>query len=274
MNIKILCSIGAFIGRVNGRNHKLIIEYAKKINSDGFEFLMYNSWYDRIDEILKDLKNSGIKFPVFHADKSIGELISRNEEGDVDLAAQLFRENCIMANELKSDKLVLHLWGGIHSDKNIQINTCQYSVLNEIAKEHQILLTVENVVCNQKNPMLHINNLRIHYPNISFTFDTKMAAFHNELELIYEKESEWLFTENKISHIHINDYCGNYMDWNNLRALHIGEGSIDFIRFFQFLKQENYTGTYTVESTSMNKDGSIDIDKLNKSLLSVYNYVK
>ena len=34
MRSKVLCSTGAFVGRVNGRNYKLIIEYAKKIQQE------------------------------------------------------------------------------------------------------------------------------------------------------------------------------------------------------------------------------------------------
>lgn len=266
MDNKVLCSTGAFIGRVNGRNHRLIIEYAEKIHCDGFEFMMYDSWYDTIDEIAGDLVNRGVCFPVLHVEKSIGELLSRGDEGDLPIVYELFTKNCNMADKLKSDKLVLHLWGGTASDRNILYNIKQYSTLDRIAKEHDLTLTVENVVCNQMNPMRHIRELRDTYPDISFTYDTKMAAFHNELDMIYEKESEWLFIENKIRHMHINDYGGGYMDWSNLKALHLGDGHIDFMRFFKFLGQQGYAGTFTVESTSMNKDGSIDIEKLNRSL--------
>ncbi|BCZ47889.1 hypothetical protein psyc5s11_39560 [Clostridium gelidum] len=60
------------------------------------------------------------------------------------------------------------------------------------------------------------------------------------------------------------------MDWKCLKALHIGEGNIDFNKFFTFLRSKRYSDTITVESTSMMKDGSIEIEKLNRSLDHIY----
>lgn len=266
MRYQVLCSTGAFIGSVNGRNHRLIIENAPELRCDGFEFLMYAAFYDKIDLITKDLSGSGLEFPVLHVEKQVGELISRNESDDTEQAFELFKKNCRMANGLDAKKMVLHLWGGYPSDKNIGYNIKQYYKLNQIAKEHGLLLTVENVVCNNQNPMTHLKILRNTYTDIAFTFDTKMAAFHGELELLYKDEWDWLFLENRIRHFHVNDYGSRHMDWDNLKALHIGEGNIDFEKFFQFIQEKNYSGTITVEGTSTNRDGSINIEKLNHSL--------
>lgn len=52
---EILCSTGALIGRPNKRNHKLLEEFALKLNCDGFEFLVYDSWYENIDTIASDI---------------------------------------------------------------------------------------------------------------------------------------------------------------------------------------------------------------------------
>lgn len=35
-----------------------------------------------------------------------------------------------------------------------------------------------------------------------------MAAFHQQLELLYEKEYEWLWKHEHIRHYHLNDYAG------------------------------------------------------------------
>lgn len=266
MKNEILCSTGAFTGKVNGRNYKLITENAPKIHCDGFEFMMYDSWYEIADEIIKEVTAAGIKFPVVHVDKQIGNAISRNEKNDVLVAIELFEQNCVVAKKLGSHKLVLHLWGGIPSDRDINNNIEQFDKLNEIAKGYELLLTVENVVCNRQDPMMHLRTLQKNYPDVAFTFDTKMAAFHSQLPLIYEKEWEWLWEQNKIRHIHVNDYRGGHMDWKCLKSLHIGEGDIDFNKFFDFIKSKNYSGAITVESTSMRSDGSIELEKLNRSL--------
>jgi len=267
---KVLCSTGAFVGRVNGRNYKLIIENAKKIHCDGFEFMLYPSWYEVMDQLVYDLKSTDIAFPIVHVDKQVGDMISRNENNDIESALEIFDKNCRIAKVLGSEKLVLHLWGGIPSDRDINNNIEQFEKLNAISKSYDLLLTVENVVCNQQNPMIHLQSLQRCYPNISFTFDTKMAAFHSQLPLVYENEWEWLWEGNHIRHLHINDYCGGHMDWECLKALHIGEGNIDFDKFFAFLRSKSYSDTITVESTSMRKDGSIEIEKLNRSLDYIY----
>ncbi|WP_297430146.1 sugar phosphate isomerase/epimerase [Clostridium sp.] len=270
MKSKVLCSTGAFIGRVNGRNYKLIVENAQKIHCDGFEFMLYPSWYDVIDQLVYDLKTADIAFPVVHVDKQVGEMISRNENNYIESALDLFDKNCRIAKVLGSEKLVLHLWGGIPSDRDNINNIEQFKRLNAISKSYDLLLTVENVVCNQQDPMTHLKELQRCYPNISFTFDTKMAAFHSQLQLVYENEWKWLWEGNHIRHLHINDYCGGHMNWKCLKALHIGEGNIDFDEFFTFLRSKNYSDTITVESTSMRKDGSIEIEKLNRSLDYIY----
>lgn len=267
---KVLCSTGAFIGRVNGRNYKLIIENAKKIHCDGFEFMLYPSWYDVMDQLVYDLKATDIAFPIVHVDKQVGEMISRNENDDIESALEIFDKNCRIAKVLGSEKLVLHLWGGIPSDRDINNNIEQFEKFNAISKSYALLLTVENVVCNKQNPMTHLQSLQRCYPNISFTFDTKMAAFHSQMPLVYENEWEWLWEGNHIRHLHINDYCGGHMNWECLKALHIGEGNIDFDKFFKFLRSKSYSDTITVESTSMRKDGSIEIEKLNRSLDYIY----
>ncbi|ADL51244.1 sugar phosphate isomerase/epimerase family protein [Clostridium cellulovorans] len=271
MKSKILCSTGAFIGKVNGRNHKLIIENAPKIHCDGFEFMMYGSWYEMIDKITSDLKASDIMFPVLHVDKQVGELISQNKNNDNEVARGIFEKNCQIANTLGSEKIVLHLWGGISSDRDIDNNIEQFGKLDIIAKRYGLLLTVENVVCNQQDPMTHLHVLHQNYPDITFTFDTKMAAFHSQMQLIYEEQWKWMWEQNRIAHLHINDYRGGHMDWGNLKTLHIGEGNIDFDRFFSFLRNKNFCSTLTVESTSMRSDGSIEIEKLNQSLDYIHN---
>lgn len=273
MKGRILCSTGAFIGGRNGRNHLLIEEYASKIHCDGFEFMMYPSWYEHIERIGTDLSEMKVELPVFHVDKGIGERISRNEEGDMEIAYQLFEMNCELAAKIGSKLMVLHLWGGRWSDGQIDVNIECFGRLNQIAKGHGQLLTVENVVCNRKDPMTHLHELLYEYSDITFTFDTKMAAFHEQLSTIYEKENEVFWDGNHIRHMHINDYGGGYMDWGNLMALHIGEGHIDFETFFRFIKEKGYSGDFTVEATSLCSDGVVDFDSLNASLDKIRNWI-
>lgn len=149
---------------------------------------------------------------------------------------------------------MIHLWDGMISDQNFANQLCAYKELEGIAKKYGIDILVENVVCNKEDPMTHWCELAREYPEIHFIFDTKMAAFHEQLPLLYEKEQEWLWAEGHIRHLHINDYGGGYKDWARLKTLPVGDGHIDFEEFFQFIKQKNYKGDFTVEATAFDRE--------------------
>lgn len=258
---RILCSTGALIGRPNGRDFTLLKDFLPHLECDGLEFMMYDTWYDKIEQITDFMLNLPTPCHVFHIEKSVGDLISRNVGNDTEKAIDLFEVNCQLAKTLGSETLVLHLWGGLDSDKNIRHNIKYYSVLRSIADKYNIRLTVENVVCNHADPMTHMAALAKAYPDIQFTFDTKMAAFHNQIDALYEPSNQWI--ANHIFHFHINDYGGGYKEWSKLNTLHIGNGHIDFDKLFDFTDKIGYSGDYTVEATSFDEYGIINFDALN-----------
>ena len=267
---RILCSTGALIGRPNNRDFTLLNFCHGKVACDGYEFLMYDTWYNCLDELKQFVTCFPASFPVFHVEKSVGDLISRNHVGDTEKALTLFDCNCSLASTFGAEKLVLHLWGGLDSDKDIAHNIACYKSLRQISDSYGLTLTVENVVCNERDPMSHMINLAHVYPDIQFTFDTKMAAFHGQLEKLYLPENRWLFQN--ISHMHINDYNGGYKEWANLKTLHIGQGWIDFDQLFEQLHKANYCGDFTLEATSFDMHGNIQFEKLNTSLQRIRNY--
>lgn len=262
---QLLCSTGALITSRNGRNYRLLAEIAERLECDGFEFMMYDSWYDAWERVAEEVAALGLYFPVFHVEKRVGTAISRNEEGDPEEAARLFEINCRMAERVGAKKLVFHLWDGIPSDRDIRNNIRQYAALNETAKRHGLLLTVENVVCNRENPLKHLTELHEAYPGAAFTFDVKFAKFHDELETACTEKYRWLW-DGAVRHVHISDYAGGYMEWEKLKSLHPGEGNIDYGAFFAYLRNCGYQEGVTIESTSVREDGSIDYDRLNRSL--------
>ncbi len=268
---RILCSTGALIGRPNGRDFTLLTKCREMLECDGFEFMMYGDWRARADELKSFISKLSVPLPVFHIEKDVGNLISRNEEGDTEKAFSIFESNCAFAREFGSDTLVLHLWGGLDSDKDFANNLACYKPLREIADSFGLTLTVENVVCNRKDPMTHLAELIKAYPDIRFTFDTKMAEFHCQTDLLYLPENQFLFPS--IAHFHINDYAGGYLDWGNLKTLHIGKGHIDFARLFEYLKKKDYRGDFTVEATSFNSEGVIDFESLNRSFFAIREYI-
>lgn len=264
MLTKILCSTGALIGRPNGRNHKLLYDLTKQLTCDGFEFMMYSTWYDKADEIVADLQEMGLYIPVMHCEKHIGEVLGKNGEGDWKTAFGLFEINCRIAKRLNAEKLVIHLWDGEYSDRNFENNRKALGELLPVAEAYGLDLLVENVVCNVEDPMKHWVELAEAYPGVHFVFDTKMAEFHGQMPLVYKEEYQWLWDKGHIRHLHINDYGGGYMEWAKLRTLPIGEGHIDFVPFFRLLREKNYTGYATVEATAFRSDGEVDTAMLNR----------
>ena len=177
---RVLCSTGAIITRKNNRDYNLLREIVPSIRCDGLEFMMYESWYEGHIEALKQTL-ADYSVPVFHMTKHIGEWVSLGQKEE---AVSLFREDCELAAAIGSELLVLHLWSGQASDQHIERNIAAYPVLREIAEGYGLLLTVENVVCNTRDPMTHMRALAEKYPDIAFTFDTKMAAFHRQEHLL------------------------------------------------------------------------------------------
>lgn len=268
---KVLCSTGAVLGRPNGRDIKLLNKCVELLECDGYEFLMYDTWYEKRDELCDFMSAFSVPVPVFHVDKTVGDLISRHEAGDTERALELFEMNCSLAKAFKSEKLVLHLWSGLDSDKNISHNIESYKYLRNISDDYGLALTVENVVCNNDDPMSHWITLVKAYPDIQFTFDTKMAAFHDQIDLLYKEDNRYIFAN--IKHMHINDYLGGYKDWENLNTLHIGNGNINFDKLFGFLNQMHYKGDFTVEATSFDQSGAIDFEALNRSFRKIRSHI-
>lgn len=270
---QILCSTGTMIGRPNGRDYRLLSKYVKELHCDGYEFMMYSTWYDRVPELIAYLKELRMFIPIVHCEKSVGELISVGGEDNFREAYLRFEVNCKLSVDLNAEMLVLHLWGGMPSDQKFEHNIQAYPVLKGISEKYNLELLVENVVCNKMDPFSRMEELRIKYPDIHFVFDTKMAAFHSQLERLYEPETEVFWRNGHIKHYHVNDYAGGHMDWSNLRTLPIGKGQIDFKRFFEYIQHINYDDTFTVEATAFNQEGVVDIDMLNDQFSQIREFL-
>ncbi len=265
---RVLCSTGALLGRPNGRRFQLLHKLAPLINCDGFEFMMYDSWYDRADELLSVLKSLGVLFPVMHFEKHIGEFVTKGEFSE---AQRRFELNCRIANEIGADKAVLHLWNGIISDSNFENSLKGYGILRKTAEKYGIDLLVENVVCHEKDPITRWQQLVDKYPDAGLIYDTKMAAFHGQDEIFCGESCQRLWQN--VRHLHVNDYGGGYMEWQALKTLPVGMGHIDFDKFFEKLKSVGYTGCFTAEATAFDQNGMVDTALLNDCLDKIRSYL-
>lgn len=264
MAITILPSTGAFIGRVNGRDHRPLLAVCDRIEASAYEFMMYESFYGRESAVLSDFLATGLSFPVLHVEKRIGELIA-DQDTDREEPYRRFRINCEAACRLGARKLVLHLWNGVASDGAFEAHLAAYPRLREIAKEHDLLLTVENVVCAYRDPLSRLSELLARYPDAALTYDTKMAAFHRQEYILFEDGYRHLLA-GAVRHIHLNDYAGVPGDFTKLGVLHLCEGNLDIPRITRSLLASGYRDTVTLECSCMRSDGSLTPEKMNASL--------
>ena len=259
---RILVSTGALLGRPNGRDFRLLESLAPRLSCDGYELMIYESWYEKEKELTDFLGHAGLCIPVIHCRKDIGKDLAFGEAELTEKALSDFVLNCRIACAAGAEKLVLHLWSGRISDQRIENNLTAYAALDMIARDNGLLLTIENVVCNQQDPMTHLRELARRYPGVRFTFDTKNAAFHSQLEALYAPENAWL--GERVAHYHVNDYAGGHMEWDRLlgRVLPAGKGRIDFDPLFAYVRHSGYTGDFTIEATAFDETGIVDTDML------------
>lgn len=158
---EILCSTGALIGKGNHRDYHILEKLAGKLACDGYEFMMYSSWYGEWERLADDLEGLGLYMPVLHCDKRIGEAVSQGEDvaEESSEAMEKFRVNCALARRIGAKALVLHLWGGMASDQHFDNNMRAYPRLRDVAEGYGLDLLVENVVCNREKPMKHLVRL-------------------------------------------------------------------------------------------------------------------
>lgn len=267
--IPVYASTGAFVTRKNNRNYRLIGPVGEQMLIDGFEFLMFDSWNDEIKDIRSYLKSTGHLFPVVHMDKAIGEILSEKGEDGFEESLRLFERDLETAIAIGSKTLVLHLWNGRHSDAHFEESLPIASRFNALSKSAGITLAIENVIPKTELSVDRLLSMSRFDETLHFTYDTKMAHLKNENPLLANEKYLPLLTGGKITHFHMNDSDPNLYYDGRLQVLHMGEGTVDFDAIFALLSKTAYKGTITVESTSVERDGTPQIDKMNKTLVSV-----
>lgn len=288
---RILCSTGAFLGKPNNNDYRLLKEYAPKLECDGLELMMSSSWYSEIDHIADAIRSYGLTIPVFHSQKSLGESMSgmkvdfsngkfieyimtkEEDEETFKEGTDRFIKNLRLAKKVGAGKMVLHLWNGLVSDKNIQKNIQRFGIWKDMSDGEGISLLVENVICNNHDPLYNMKLVAKEYEDAGFVYDTKMAEFHGQTMKLFDSEYESLVRDGRIKHLHLNDYGGGYKDWNNMQILPVGHGHVDFDLFLVRLAAYGYSGDCTVEATVVDKDGKVDFSMLNECFNNIREYM-
>lgn len=258
---RVITSTGGLIGRVNGRDYTLLRDALPRIEADGVEFMLYESWYGEIGRLTDCLTSIPVKYTGLHAEKSLGVRLT---EGNFDEAERIFDINCQLAKNIGAEHIVIHLWDGVSSDSHMENNISGFASLQRMADSYGIPLSVENVVCNRQDPFTHLKELLRVYPDIQFTYDTKMTHFHRLEEKFYGKEGQDVW--NHVTHLHVNDHRGAKGDFSSLRTLQLGDGEVDLERFFDHLRSVRFDGDLVCEAVAWDEQGGIHPEIMNRSM--------
>ena len=269
--MEIYCSTGAFLGRINGGNLRLLTEHGHHIQCDGFEFMLFPMWYETLQDVIAALRASGLRFPVLHADKSIGDAVSSAQERDFGACLDKWKINLETACALGAKKVVTHIWGVPDSDKYLARLYDRVLRLWETAQTYGLDMLSENCCCVYGSPLDHFLELLRRAPAMGFTVDTRPAQFHRELEAECAADALW---HGAVRHLHISDFHGGKREWSALNPiLAPGQGDVDYPAFFAHLKRVHYNETATLESPCMYPD-RLDWETLNTFLDFIRNGCK
>ena len=264
---EIYLSTGTFTGRINGRNLRLLANHFPEFDCDGFEYMVFEDSYGELDTILPLYK--GIRIPVVHSDKEIGDLLSTDGEDAFCEAEKRLMANLFIAEEVGAQKMVLHGWGKPDSDANPKRTVERILRLVSIAKRRGIDLLCENCCCKNGDPLAMFDHLLAADSTLHFIFDTRPAQFHRQISQTFASDA---FKKHAV-HMHINDYAGGYKEWTALYPIpQPGEGNIDWEFVFSALRDMNYAGSITLEAPSMLREG-VDSATLNRSLAFIRDHL-
>lgn len=274
---KLLVSTGTMVGRINGFDYRTALDELSRLYSDGLcdglELMMLNFYYDKKDAVISAVKESEVPPLVIHCEKDVGMFLSDAgmflADGKTDDALEarkkafvFFEKNCEFAEELGVRRMVLHLWGGLNSDRHIEYNISALEELSDIAHGHGVRLLIENIPSQQYDPRTNWHSLLPHLGDNGLIFDTRFGCLHAQSKEILTDKA----LTDRIEHIHISDFGGRYREFSALRPiLHPGEGHVDFDEIASLLDSFGYDCTVTLESPVILENG-IDHEKQRRTL--------
>ncbi len=276
-HIPLYCSTGTIIGRVNGYDYRHILRIMPPLIAsvplDGLELMMLPAYTDKLTEMAREFRAAELHFPIIHADKEVGTLLSqgvaRGAAGlaDCGRALRLFEVSCEMGMRVGARQIVLHLWGGLDSDAHLALNLDYLARLRGRALASGLEVLIENVPCTTADPMTNLGIIHHTFPDQRFVFDTRFAAFHRQLNAL--TDTPWLIGD-RLAHLHVSDLRGGAeRDFSRLRPiLHPGEGEINFSALLLSLIDREYGGSVTLESPVMH-EGGFDLPRLKASLCAL-----
>jgi len=262
--MQILCSTGAFTRSSDPRSHEAIVKYGHALGADGLEIIFYPRWYQEQERIARELRSSHLSFPVLHMEKSIGEYFGSSDAEEREQGVLRFEQNCIFAQQLGAQIVVLHLWAMPASDIQLEHNLQPLSRCLDIAWQYGLVLAIETIPCVYADPLSNVRRAIEHDPRARVALDTEFLAWHDQLEAIFA--ASWLWQPGLVRHVHLKDHSGELSSNEVRHYLHPGEGQIDFQRFVQQLRAFGFEGALSLESRAINSNGEVEVARIQKSL--------
>jgi sugar phosphate isomerase/epimerase len=234
--------------------HTLILEHGRAVEGDGLEVVVYPSWYERLDRVAAALRASGLRFPVVHAEKSIGGGLVAEPEA----ALAALRLNCLLARELGAGLVVFHLWELPDSDMRLDANLEWLPACLDVAAGAGVGLAVETIPCRAGSPLENVRAAVEADGRCLVALDTEFLAAHDELEAALAPG--WLWERGVVRHVHVKDYDGRMRDGGGRRRYLLpGEGRLDLDGFVRGVVARGYTGAFTLEASAIDRSGALDL---------------
>jgi sugar phosphate isomerase/epimerase len=256
----ILLSTGAMTRDPVQTDHREIVSHGPGLGVPGFELGVFAAWYGHLDDVITDLREAELKFPVVHAEKGIGAGLGSAEAEDVEGALERFELNCRAAAALEAKTLVIHLWEKPQSDAFIERNIEHLPACVDTASAYGLTLAIETLPGDQGTPLANMRLALEREPRVRITLDTEFLAFHGQLEASVAED--WLWAEGAVQPVHLKDFDGRLSEAGQRRYLLAGEGTLDLQGFLTGLVQRGYTGALTVEATAVDAEGQLDPARL------------
>lgn len=261
MSLKILASTGIVTRDPDQTDHAVILAEAPKLGAAGYELMLHEAWYGHLDEVVEALKGSNLSFPVVHADKAIGAGLGSDNEDDADKALSTLETNCRAAAAIGAQTLVLHLWDAPASDDVIERNLKRLPLCLDTTGAYNLVPAVETIEGNAGTPLANVKLALERDERCRVTLDTEFLAFHGQLE--QSIASDWLWSANRVRHVHLKDFDGRLRDPNgDRRYLLPGEGTLDLQGFLTGLVERGYDGAITLEASAVDASGKLDEARL------------
>jgi sugar phosphate isomerase/epimerase len=241
-------------------DHRAIVEHGPALGVSAFELGVYAAWYGHLDDVVSDLRDSGLRFPVVHAEKAIGAALGSAEPNDVDDAFQRLELNCRAAAAVGAKTLVLHLWERPSGDADLERNVKNLPDCLDTAAAYGLVLAVETIPGDVGTPLDNVRAAVERDTRCRVTLDTEFLGFHGQLDASIA--ADWLWRDNRVGHVHLKDFDGRLRDGGGRRYLLPGEGSLDLQSWLTGLVERGYGGAITLEANAVTSEGKLDAARL------------